>query len=156
MIKSQIAKIAAISAMALVTLVSVGCANEPQVAANDLRVAPTSVSCDEFSANHSISKEIQVSVGSSVTVALCSNPTTGFQWGQAQIADPTVAAETEHKFVEPGQSVDGQPLMGAPGQDVWTFKALKKGSTTISIDYSRPWEGGEKAEWTFNLSITVK
>jgi inhibitor of cysteine peptidase len=154
--RPKIAKIAAISAIALVTLVSVGCANEPKVAANDLPVASISVSCDEFSADQGISKEIQVSAGSSVTVTLCSNPTTGFQWGQAQIADPTVAAEADHKFVEPNQSVDGQLLMGAPGQDVWTFKALKKGSTTISMDYSRPWEGGEKAEWTFNLTITVK
>jgi inhibitor of cysteine peptidase len=154
--KPQIAKTVAISAIALVTLVSVGCANEPQAAANDLPVAPISVSCDEFSANHNISKEIQVSVGSSVTVALCSNPTTGFQWGQAQIADQTVVVETDHKFVEPGQAANGEPLMGAPGQDVWTFKALKKGSSTVSMEYSRPWEGGEKAEWTFNLTITVK
>ena len=154
--KSKIAIIAAICAVVLVTVVSIGCTNDPQASANDLRVAPISVSCDEFSASRNISKEVQLTVGSSVTVALCSNPTTGFQWGQAQIADPTVAAETDHKFVEPGKSVDGQPLMGAPGQDVWTFKALKKRSTTISIDYSRPWEGGEKAEWTFNLSITVK
>jgi inhibitor of cysteine peptidase len=154
--KPQIAKTVAISAIALVTLVSVGCANEPQAAANDLPVAPISVSCDEFSTNHNISKEIQVSAGSSVTVALCSNPTTGFQWSQAQITDQTVVMETDHKFVEPGQATNGEPIMGASGQDVWTFEALKKGSTTISTDYSRPWEGGEKGEWTFNLTITVK
>lgn len=156
MIKSKLAKIAAICSVVLVTVVSTGCANDPQASANDLRLVPISVSCDEFSANHNISKEVQLTAGSSVTVALCSNPTTGFQWGQAQVADPTVVVETDHQFVEPGQSANGDPLIGAPGQDVWTFKAFKNGSTTISVDYSRPWEGGEKAEWTFNLTITVK
>jgi len=156
MIKSKLAKIAVICAVALVTVIPTGCANGPQASANDLRLDPISVSCDEFSANHNMSKEVQLIAGSSVTVALCSNPTTGFQWGQAQVADPTILAETDHEFVEPGQSAGGQPLMGASGQDVWTFKALKKGNTTISIDYSRPWEGGEKAEWTFNLTIIVK
>jgi hypothetical protein len=24
------------------------------------------------------------------------------------------------------------------------------------MEYSRPWEGGEQAEWTFNLTVTVK
>jgi len=24
------------------------------------------------------------------------------------------------------------------------------------MEYSRPWEGGEKGVWTFNLSVTVK
>ena len=156
MIKSKLAKIAPICAIALVAVVSTGCANDPQASAEDLPLDPISVSCDEFSANHNISREVQLTAGSSVTIVLCSNPTTGFQWGQVQVEDPDVVAETDHEFVEPGNAENGESLMGAAGQDVWTFKALKKGSTNISIDYSRPWEGGEKAEWTFNLTINVK
>lgn len=156
MIKSKLVKIAPICAIALLAVVSTGCANDPQASAEDLPLDPISVSCDEFSANHNISKEVQLTEGSTVTVALCSNPTTGFQWGQAKVADQTVVAETGHEFVAPGNAENGEPLMGAPGQDVWTFKALKKGSTNISIDYSRPWEDGEQAEWTFNLTINVK
>jgi len=155
MTKSRIARIAAICAVALVTAVSVGCASEPQAAAGVARTAPISVSCDEFLANHTISKDIQLLAGESVTVALCSNPTTGFQWGEAQIADSNIVTQTDRKFVDPSQA-GGQPLLGAAGQDVWTFKAVKKGSTTISVSYGRPWEGGEKGEWTFNLTITVK
>jgi inhibitor of cysteine peptidase len=156
MIKSKLVKIAPICAIALLAVVSTGCANDPQASAEDLPLDQISVSCDEFSANHNISEEVQLTAGRSVTVVLCSNPTTGFQWGQAQVEDPAVAAETGHEFVELGNAENGEPLMGAAGQDVWTFKALKQGSTNISIDYSRPWEGGEKAEWTFNLTINVK
>jgi len=47
-------------------------------------------------------------------------------------------------------------LVGAPGKEVWTFKALKKGTTKIAMEYSQPWEGGEKGGWTFNLTVVVK
>ncbi len=36
------------------------------------------------------------------------------------------------------------------------FKALKKGSSTIYLEYSRPWEGGEKGEWTCTVNVVVK
>jgi predicted secreted protein len=48
------------------------------------------------------------------------------------------------------------PPSRTPGQGVWTFKALKAGESTISLDYSRPWEGGEKGEWTFVLNVVVE
>jgi inhibitor of cysteine peptidase len=47
------------------------------------------------------------------------------------------------------------PPPGTAGQEVWTFKAFKTGKSTISIEYSRPWEGGEKAAWTFVLTVLV-
>jgi inhibitor of cysteine peptidase len=99
-----------------------------------------------------ISKNAQVSAGSSFTVTLCSNQTTGFQWSEsAQISDQTVIRQTGHKFEPPKGG-----LVGAAGQEVWTFEALKKGTSTISMEYSRPWEGGEKGTWKFNLTIVVK
>jgi inhibitor of cysteine peptidase len=111
------------------------------------------VSCDDFSKQQHISKELAAAVGDSFTVTLCSNATTGFQWSEsAQISDPTVVQQMDHKFVSP--KADG--LVGAPGKEVWTFKALKKGTSTISLEYGRPWEGGEKGEWTFNLTVVVK
>ena len=47
------------------------------------------------------------------------------------------------------------PMVGAGGVENWTFKALAKGETTISMEYSRPWEGGEKAAQTFELTVVV-
>ncbi|MFC2050387.1 protease inhibitor I42 family protein [Chloroflexota bacterium] len=111
------------------------------------------ISCDDFGAQQHISKEATTAVGDSFTVTLCSNATTGFQWSEsAKMGDPTVVQQTNHQFVSPHP----EGLVGAPGQEVWTFKALKKGTSTISMEYSRPWEGGEKAEWTFNLTVVVK
>jgi inhibitor of cysteine peptidase len=110
------------------------------------------ISCDDFGAQKHITKEVTPAVGDSFTVTLCSNATTGFQGSEsAPISDPTVVQQMDHKFVSPDTE-----LVGAPGKEVWTFKALKTGTSTISLEYSRPWEGGEKGEWTFNLTVVVK
>jgi len=109
-------------------------------------------SCDDFGQQPHMSKQINVAAGDIFTVTLCSNATTGFEWSEsAQISDQTVVQQTGHGFVGPDTG-----LVGAPGKEVWTFKALKKGTSTIALEYSRPWEGGEKGEWTFNLTVAVK
>ena len=100
-----------------------------------------------------ISKEVEVPAGGSLTVTLCSNPTTGFQWSEsAQISDESVLEQVDHEFVPP----EAENIVGGAGKEVWTFKALKKGTTEVSMEYSRPWEGGEKAEWTFTVTVVVK
>jgi len=114
-------------------------------------------SCDDFLKQQHVSKEVKVAVDGSLTVTLCSNPTTGFQWSEtAQISDQTVLQQLGHKYVAPEAKGDRPPAPGTPGKEVWTFKALKKGESTISMEYSRPWEGGEKGAWTFNLTVVVK
>ena len=115
------------------------------------------VSCDDFYKQAAISQEVAVAVGDSFTVTLCSNPTTGFLWSEsAQISDLSVLEQLGHEFVPPEYKGDKPPPPGTPGQEIWTFKALKAGESTISMEYSRPWEGGEKGEWTFALTVTVK
>jgi len=110
------------------------------------------VSCDDLENQQFISKQMTVTAGNTFTVTLCSNATTGFQWSEsAQISDQTVVQQTGHEFVSP----ENTGLVGAPGNEVWTFKALKKGTSTVTMEYSRPWEGGEKGTWTFNLTVTV-
>jgi len=113
------------------------------------------VSCDDFMNLQHISQEVEVTVDGSFTVTLCSNPSTGFQWSEsAQISDQTVLQQTAYEFVPP---TDGLLLApGTPGKEIWTFQALKKGDSTVSMEYSQPWEGGEEATWTFNLTVTVE
>ena len=101
-------------------------------------------------------KEVEVAVDSSLIVTLESNPTTGFKWELTSISDQTVLEQAGQKFEAPEAEGDGAPLVGAPGREVWTFKALKKGKSTISMEYSQPWEGGMKAAETFGLTVVVK
>ncbi len=112
-------------------------------------------SADDLMKLQHISQEVEVAVDGSLTVTLFSNPTTGFLWSEsAQISDQTVLEQTDHKFVPPPERPE--PVVGEAGKEVWTFKALKKGTSTISMEYSRPWEGGEKGAWTFVLIVIVK
>ncbi len=115
--------------------------------------APLEVSCDDFMKLQQISQQVEVATGDTITLSLCSNPSTGFQWSKdAGISDSAVIQQLDHKFLEPV----GQNNMGAAGKEMWTFKALKQGAATVSMDYGRPWEGGEKGEWTYKLTVTVK
>ncbi len=130
----------------LATLVAlVGCAT---TAAGQ---ASVEVSCDDFATRNEIESEVGINAGETLQVSLCANPTTGFVWEDAEIANPDILQQVERRFVAPTGD-----RAGAPGSEVWTFKGLAKGTTSVSMGYSRPWEGGEKGQWRFNLTVTVR
>ena len=111
---------------------------------------------DDFKEQH-FSKEVEVAVDGSLTIALYSCPSEGRQWSEAEISDQTVLQQTDHKFVMPEAEGDMPPPPGTPGQEVWTFRALKEGKSTISMEYTHPWEGGEEEPMlTFVLTVVVK
>jgi len=114
------------------------------------------IGCDDFMQQKDISKQIEIGPGDTFSAYLCSNPTTGFQWSEsAIISDQSVIQQTDQEFIAPKDSGE-PPRRGATGTEKWTFKTNKKGTSTIKMEYSRPWEGGEKSEWTFTLTVTVK
>ena len=111
------------------------------------------VSFDDFLSQKHITKEIEITYPGLLTVTLCSNPTTGFRWSEdAGISDETVLKQYKHDFIEP----ETTEVVGAAGSDVWEFRSLEIGTSTIHFEYSRPWEGGERGEWTLELIVTVK
>ena len=113
------------------------------------------VSCDEFNNNHHIEQMLQVQPGETFKVKLCSNPSTGFRWSEeAQISDSAALKQEDHEFI--GPESEPPPPPGTPGQEIWTFKALKQGSSDIYLEYSQPWEGGEKEVWTCTVNVVVK
>ena len=107
-------------------------------------------SCDEFTENHHRSGDFEVDVGDKIRVELCSNPTTGFQWDY-EMTIGNVVKEEDHDFEEPEGDV-----VGAAGIEFWTFEAVEKGTTEVQMEYSQPWEGGLKAEWTYTMTVTVE
>lgn len=120
------------------------------------------VSCADFSDQKNVTRQVEVAVGDTLTVTLCSNPSTGASWQElAQARDQTIVQQTDQEYVVP--EAPWLPglfpelfIVGAPGTEVWTFKALKKGTSTIYMLYGRPWEGAEKGEWSFRLTVVVK
>jgi len=141
-------KLILILATIIVSMILAGCTAPEQK-------AWVEISCDEFYDNHNIDTILEVQEGETFQVKLCSNPSTGFKWGEeAQISDPSILKQEEHIFI--GPESEPPPPPGTPGQEIWTFKALQQGSSKISLEYSRPWEGGEKGEWTCTIEVVVK
>ena len=111
------------------------------------------VTSEDLVAQKDIAGLAEVPAGGILTMILGSNPTTGFSWNKvAQIGDQAVLQETENKYSE--QEMSG--VVGAGRREVWTFKALEPGTTTIRMEYSQPWAGGEKGAWTFQLTVVVR
>jgi len=117
------------------------------------RTATLEITCDQFQEDKHFTWEVDVSSGDSVVVTLCSNPTTGFLWTEsAQISNQTVLKQTDHEY----KPAEDKNIVGGAGKEVWTFKALNEGATTVSMEYSRPGEDDEKGYWTFTATITVE
>ncbi|PRI15987.1 protease inhibitor I42 family protein [Mycobacterium shigaense] len=100
------------------------------------RNPPTSrtlqVSMDEVSKQRSITQNVTLAVGNTLKVQLGSNYSTPYRWAaETKISDKSVMRQASHQYVAP--STDA---LGAPGSEVWTFDALKSGTTTISTSYS--------------------
>jgi predicted secreted protein len=85
---------------------------------------------------------------------LCSNPSTGFAWDAPQIADAALLEVVDRAYQAPDQAT--LPLIGAAGGDVLTVRGLEPGTTTLSLRYGQPWEGGAQGEWTYSLEVTVR
>ena len=100
------------------------------------RNPPTSttlqVSMDEVSKQKSITQNATLAVGNTLKLQLGSNYSTPYRWlADTKIGDSSVIKQTSHQYEAP--STDA---LGAPGSEVWTFTALKSGTTTISTNYS--------------------
>ncbi len=78
---------------------------------------------------------IEVEKGSTFTIVLDSNPTTGFQWQFTSAVDENVISLSKTEYIK------GEPVtIGSGGEEKWTFSADGLGETTINLAYVRPWE----------------
>ena len=99
-------------------------------------------------------EEIEVATGDLLMITLESNPTTGFGWQLSEPVEEGLLTLIESRY-ELGENTE-QGMVGAGGGEVWTFKALATGETKISMEYSRPWAGSEKAVQSFEVIVTIK
>jgi inhibitor of cysteine peptidase len=134
---------------ALVALVAVGCNFAS-------RNPPTSqtleVPMSDVLKQSSITQDATLGVGNTLTVRLGSNYSTPYRWTiDTKIGDPTIVKQTRHEFVQPTSDA-----LGAPGTEVWTFSALKPGTTTISTSYNRIVGKDPNPACTYTATVTVR
>lgn len=99
---------------------------------------------------------IEATAGKEFTISLDSNRSTGFGWQLAKPLDETIVKSVKNDYQNAPQPPDKQPVVGAPGKEVWTFKALKSGKTTIEFKYVRPWEKDKAPAKTKSVPVVVK
>ena len=99
--------------------------------------------------------KIEATAGKEFTITLDSNRTTGFGWQLAKPLDETIVKSVKNDYQNAPQNPDKTPRVGAPGKEVWTFKALKSGKTTIEFKYVRPWEKDKDPAETKSVPVVV-
>jgi inhibitor of cysteine peptidase len=120
------------------------------------RNPPTSktlqVSMDDVLKQSVITQNVTLSVGNTLTVKLGSNYSTPYRWtADTKIGDGTIVKQTGHEFVQPTSDA-----LGAPGTEVWTFTALKPGTTTISTYYTSFVARNAPPKCAYNATVTVQ
>src|SRR5271157_2785749 len=89
-------------------------------------------------------KTVTVNDGSTISINLSENPSTGYAWNVSSTSGLTV---TNDKYTQ------GASMPGASGTHEWTIKATGKGEQQFTAVYKRPWETGSDS--TFVITINV-
>ena len=113
-----------------------------------------------YSSNHPTPSKIQVSENQQnitlkknqeLTIVLSSNATTGYSWQLNNSYDKNIV-----NFINTDYVNSSSGLMGAPGQELWNFKGINKGSTTLGFTYSQKWLKNILPANTKTFNITVQ
>ncbi len=97
--------------------------------------------------------DVRLAFGGTLTVALASNPSTGFSWSVTPPEPAGLEIEGEPRYVPPGSTT---PVVGAAGTQVFTFKAIAKGASQVTLTYARSFEPGAEGERTFKVTVNVE
>jgi len=97
------------------------------------------------------SNVIETNIGKSFAITLDSNPTTGYQWQIARQLDTGLLELVDSQYIS-----SKTDLVGAPGKEEWSFKAIRAGKAIISFDYVRPWEKNELPAKTNSFIVIIR
>lgn len=85
-----------------------------------------------------------------LVVRLQSNPSTGYIWSYAVAGDDVLRLETVD-----GELAGKNGMVGAPGEQVWSFRAQGAGRAVLTYVYARPWEKNTPPAKIFTLKVEV-
>jgi len=95
--------------------------------------------------------QIELEQGKLLVVTLESNPSTGYQWELVE-NNESVLKQFGQKGYKPAET--SNPRVGGGGWEIFRFKAVSTGQTTLEFVYRRPWEDAEPLK-TFYIQVTV-
>lgn len=95
---------------------------------------------------------IEADAGKEFTLVVESNPTTGYHWEIVGDLDGAVVEFVGQEY----QSTSQPGLAGGGGLDIWTFKAVGAGETTITLGHYPPSNDPVDPEETQTFTVIVK
>lgn len=99
----------------------------------------------------STTSPLRVAAGHTFPLTLAANPTTGYQWELSTPVDPRFLILLSNQYVAPTPS----DRVGQGSHQVFTFRALQAGMTSISLKYCRPWDASDCAAFAFYMMEIV-
>ena len=96
--------------------------------------------------------QVEVELDKLLVVTLESNPSTGYRWELIDNDDAILKQFGEVEFKSSDTS--DPPIVGAGGWEIFRFKAVSAGQTTLEFVYHRSWEDVEPLK-TFSIQVTV-
>ena len=96
-------------------------------------------------------KSLEVTAGNEFKIVIESNPSTGYHWDLIGDLDANLLQFISNEYRA------SEPVMpGSGGKEVWTFKALAAGETTITLGYYPPSNDPVEPAQTVTFTVVVK
>lgn len=129
----------AVALLLLVTLTLTACGSDAEPAEGGRTI--------DLTAEDSGSS-VEAAVGDEIVITLESNVTTGYAWTLVTEPESEVLDLVDSEYVAPDTD-----LVGAGGEEVWTFVATGEGTTALAMSYQR--SSGDVAGEPFDLTVVV-
>lgn len=115
---------------------------------------PAESSVDKTLINSDNTSNVTLKVDDTLTVKLASNPSTGYSW-HVMANDEKVLQQVGEPQFDIGNET---PIPGAGGTQMFTFNAIGKGTTKLTLVYVRPWEKDTTPtpQNTWSVNVTVQ
>lgn len=91
---------------------------------------------------------IETNVDNKFDIVLESNPTTGYSWEASYDQNQLKLVDKIYEEIE-----GPEELLGAGGNEIFRFKALKSGETQITMSYKRSWETEVLEQKVFTVDV---
>jgi len=127
------------------------------IMAEDVMAEQTKDNLDVFTLPENAESNITVDAGRHFFVRIKSNITTGYSWTFEQPVDKN-KLEFIGKIHEDAVKEDSPDykLLGAPGFEVFKFKALNPGQTVVLLKLIRPWEKDVEPANRHKINVTIE
>ncbi len=95
-------------------------------------------------------ENIGITKGQEFTIRFVSNASTGYSWKVGESYDKNIINLVGNEYKN-----SNSEMVGAPGEELWTFKGINKGKTKLNFSYARSWKSSNPLNVKI-FNITVK